>query len=196
MKNILLTIFLILPLFTLNHCGGKKVESHDKLTKDAPEWVVKGDGAFPSEKGTTLRGVGVMTKNPNIALQRQGADSRARKAIAETLNTYVGSLLKDFMQSHTDYTAPEQSTSVEFVSSISKSVTDTTLVGAKIIDRWVDKDGNMYALAELSFDGVASTLQQQVSDAIKLKKAAFLEEKSNEAMEALNVELEKRKMTP
>ena len=137
MKRLLI---LLASLFLILACGAKK-GGYTKLPSDTPDWVIKGGGAFKSEKGTALYGVGINTFDPNPAMHRQTADARARQDLAKIIDTYVGSLMKDFMQSHKDFQNPEASSSVQFVSVVSKNVTDATLSGSQIIDHWTDKDG-------------------------------------------------------
>jgi hypothetical protein len=175
-------------------CGGKKT-SFDKLVQDAPDWVIKGSGAFKTGKGTAIYGVGVASYDPNPAMLRATVDGRARQDLAKILNTYVSSMLKDFMESHKDFTNPETSGSVQFVSNISKVVTDATLVGSTIIDRWTDREGNQYALANVSFEDVARSIKEKTTEAIQ-KEGIFLQAKANEAMDQLNQELERRRLNP
>lgn len=191
MKRLLI---LLASLFLILACGAKK-GGYTKLPSDTPDWVIKGGGAFKSEKGTALYGVGINTFDPNPAMHRQTADARARQDLAKIIDTYVGSLMKDFMQSHKDFQNPEASSSVQFVSVVSKNVTDATLSGSQIIDHWTDKDGNMYALAHLSFDKLAEMIKAKTAQIAK-QQAAFLENKTKEAMEELNKELDKKRQTP
>ena len=158
-RNFLLGISLLSFLLVFS-CGGKK-EIY-KTGGNPPAWVTKGSGAFDTGKTKVIYGVGVISKDPNPMLERKAASNRALAEIATTLNTQVASLMKDFMESHKDYTNLEASGSVEFVSNISKTVTDANLVGAQIIDFWRDDSGNLYALASLSYDSVIQSLKDKI----------------------------------
>ncbi len=171
-------------------CGGKKETV--KTGGTPPKWVEKGSGAFETEKGKVVYGVGVISRDPNPMMERKAASNRALAEIATTLNTHVASLMKDFMESHKDYTNPEASGSVEFVSNIAKTVTDAELVGAQVIDYWRDDSGNLYALASLSYDSVIQSLKDKVKEAQE-KQAVFLKAKADEAMTELNKELDQKK---
>ncbi len=188
-RNFLLRISLLSFLLVLS-CGGKK-EIY-KTGGNPPAWVTKGSGAFDTGKTKVIYGVGVISKDPNPMLERKAASNRALAEIATTLNTQVASLMKDFMESHKDYTNLEASGSVEFVSNISKTVTDANLVGAQIIDFWRDDSGNLYALASLSYDSVIQSLKDKVKEA-QDKQAVFLKTKADEAMQELNKELDHKK---
>jgi hypothetical protein len=172
-------------------CGGKK-EVY-KTGGTAPKWVDKGSGAFDTEKGKVIYGVGVISKDPNPQLERKAASNRALAEIATTLNTHVASLMKDFMESHRDYTNPAESGSVEFVSNISKTVTDAQLVGAQVVDFWRADNGDLFALASLSYDSVLQSLKDKVKEAQE-KQAVFLKAKADEAVAELNKELDQKKL--
>ncbi|UCH20586.1 MAG: LPP20 family lipoprotein [Deltaproteobacteria bacterium] len=114
-----------------------------------PEWVLKGSGAFDVEGSKVFYGVGAASGIKNKALLRKTADNRARAEIAQTLETYVAYLAKDYMASTT---AGDMSKSSEeqHVEQALKTFTKATLHGAQIVDRWQDPaDGTYYALCEL-----------------------------------------------
>jgi hypothetical protein len=169
-----------------------KGKNLDKLTEKAPDWVIKGSGAFDQTKDKSLYGVGYSSKNPSIAMGRTISENRARQELAAVINTYVGRLIKDFMETHQDYMDPAKSNTVEFVSVVAKNVTDATLVGSKVIDRWTDPEGGLYSLAQLSEDSVINAIQQQTAEAAK-KQAVFLKAKADEAILELNKELDGKK---
>jgi hypothetical protein len=176
---------------SLPGCSSKG-ENLDKLTEKAPDWVIKGSGAFDPAKDKSLYGVGYASKNPSIAMGRTISENRARQELAAVINTYVGRLIKDFMETHQDYMDPAKSNTVEFVSVIAKNVTDATLVGSKVIDRWTDPEGGLYSLAQLSEDSVINAIQQQTAEAAR-KQAIFLKNKTDEALSELNKELDAKK---
>ncbi|MFH1728582.1 MAG: LPP20 family lipoprotein [Pseudomonadota bacterium] len=193
MFRLLMALTMLISLLIITSCGPSKGDNLDKLTQNAPDWVVKGAGAFETEKGgEALYGVGYASKNPSIAMQRTVSDNRARQELAATLNTYVGRLIKDFMESHQDYLDPAKSNTVEFVSIVSKNVTDATLIGSKVIDHWSDPDNGMYALATLAYDDIVNAIKEKTKEAAE-KQAVFLKAKADEALGELNKELDAKK---
>jgi hypothetical protein len=114
-----------------------------------PQWVMKGSGAFDVEGNKVFYGVGAASGIKNKALLRKSSDNRARAEIAQTLETYVAYLAKDYMASTT---AGDMSKSSEeqHVEQALKTFTKATLHGAQIVDRWMDPaDGTYYSLCEL-----------------------------------------------
>ena len=100
MKNFIMILFLML---SVNACPGvQKIPDAPKAlaSYDAPDWVLKGSGAYSDEKGKAFFGVGSATGIKNFSLQRTVADDRARNDLAKVFQFYVSSLTKDY-QGHT-----------------------------------------------------------------------------------------------
>ena len=180
--------FAICLMFS--YCGGKK----------APEWVTKGAAAFPQDEGKKLYGVGVASASPNVAMTRERCTTRSRAEIAKIVNTYVASLVKDFMEEHKDYFNPDAAGSNEFTQSVAKSVADATLVGSQIIDWYpegpeYDEGENVFCLAVLNVDTVLSSYAEKAKQAIREQHRAVMKERAEEALNALDQQLEKKRQT-
>lgn len=160
---------------------------------EKPDWIVKGSGAFPGDQGGVLYGVGIAAKSPNIVMQRTKSDSRARQELGRIINTYVASFMKDFMEEHQDFVDPAGSGSDEFTSYVAKQVSEATLVGSQIIDHYTDSDGTLYALAKLAVDDVLANIRSKTEAALRAKKRAILEHKTNEMLNTLDDELKKKR---
>ncbi len=172
-------LVLFLPIFFFLSCG-----------KGSPEWVVKGSAAFKDEK---IYGVGVVDMTPSEAMDRLKCDTRARADIARTLNTYVASLVTDFMENNRDFFNQEAEGLNEFTQSIIKTVTETTLAGSKIIDRYIDKGRKThYCLAVLEPDNVINALKEKMRQAVREQHRAVVKERSDEMLQKLDEELEKK----
>jgi len=165
----------------------EKVTESSSMSGDPnePEWVRRG-GAGLNKETDKFYGVGICQGIKNRALQKQTADSRARAELARVLDTYVANFMKDYMSSALE-TGMDEPQEEQFVSSITKSVTEATLVGSQIVDHYRGPDGTLYALAEVSFDSLAKMMRQEMK-----KKADELEMDADEALDELDKELEKR----
>jgi len=175
-------------------CGGApvKVEA-PKVVK--PDWIMKGNGAFPGDAGTVIYGVGVVSMDPNPALTRKAADNRARQEVAETMKTEVASMMKDFMESHKDYFQPDAAGSDELISAVSKSVSQAVLINCKIVDRFEDAEANtFYALARIDMNSnVYDQYKENVKKAIREQHRAVVKERADEALGSLDAEIEKQR---
>lgn len=182
----LLTLMLLgaLVVFTLGSCAsGPKVRAPER-----PAWVDQGAGAYPGDQGECWYGVGIAAKSINPAMRRTKADHRARVDISRAVSSYVTGMIKDFMVDYPDYFHPELAGSEEFTSSVSKEITEATLRGAEIVDHWAAPDGTFYALARMPKKGVDDGLV----DALRSRKGALLEAKTDMALKELEEELKKK----
>lgn len=159
--------------------------------KKAPDWVIKGAGAFGNSK--KFYGVGVADMTKSEYMDRTRCDTRARAEIAKTLNTYIASLVTDFVENNRDFFSPEKEGLDEFTQSIIKAVAEATLVGSQIIDRYIDKDKKVhYCLAELNADEAITQLMNKMREAAKQQHRAIVKERSDEMLKKLDEELKKK----
>ena len=144
----------------------------------APDWVLKGGGAFTDAKGKAFYGVGSATGIKNYSLQRTVADDRARGDLAKVFQVYMSSLTKDY-QAHTtagsfDNTTEEQNAEVAL-----KIVVSQTMHGVVIVDHFEIPDRREFlSLARLDYDSFQSNVEAN--------------EKFQELPEKLNEEIKTR----
>lgn len=163
MKKFLLAVLMTLVVLAgFVGCGG---DSEMKKTTpiqdiDAPEWVLKGSGAFGGEQGKVFYGVGSASNMRNFSLLRTTADNRARNEVAKVFQVYTASLMKDYMASTTagdpDVTSEEQ-----HVEQAVKTVTSATLSGVEIVDHWQNPATmELFSLARLDLEAFQDNLQR------------------------------------
>lgn len=154
--------------------------STEKVTKttpiqelDAPEWVMKGSGAFGGEKGKVFYGVASAYAIKNFSLLRAAADNRARNEVAKVFQFYTASLMKDYSAS-TVANDPSVTSEEQHVEQAIKTVTSMTLSGVEIVDHWQHPaSGEFFALARLDLDKFkdnfdkVQTLDKKVKEYIK-----------------------------
>ncbi len=176
-----LYVVSILSVVIAVGCGGER----------RPKWIDQGAKAL-KDKGV-LYGVGVSKQSPNPQMERDKAENRARQDLGKQIEVYVSSFMKDFMEEHADYFNPEGTSSVEFTSSISKSVSEATLVGSQIVDHYRDEEGNLWALAKISVDDVFERVRQKARQAAQERQRAILEGHANDMLKNLDTEIEKKR---
>lgn len=160
--------------------------------KKAPDWVQKGAGAFDDK--TKLYGVGAAGITPDEFLTRRKCDMRARTELARVLNTYIASLMTDFVEHNKDYFNQDAEGLDEFNSYVAKEVSEATLVGSQVIDRYVDDDKKvMYCLAVLDVDNVINNIKEKIRQAVREQHRAIVKERSDEMLKKLDEELEKKR---
>jgi hypothetical protein len=123
-----------------------------------PGWVNRGSTAIVGETGRTFYGVGMAGNIRNPSLLRTTADNRARNELAKVFETFSASLMRDYMASG----------DVQEVSQATKTVTSKSLKGSEIVDRYIDRDGTIYALAQLDLARVEGVIKDAyASGAVK-----------------------------
>lgn len=154
---------MILTLMFLGACTAAPVKPDlpKKLSDyDAPDWVLKGSGAYSDDKGKAFFGVGSATGIKNYSLQRTIADDRARGDLAKVFEFYVTSLTKGYQASTTagDFTASNEEQNAEVAL---KVVVHSTLRGVTIIDHFeIPERREFLSLARLDYDAFKNNVDQ------------------------------------
>jgi hypothetical protein len=81
-------------------CGGDETLTGTSAS-GAPNWVLKGSGAFTGDRGKAFYGVGSAPKMIDVSMQRDRANNRARRQILQIFNTYIAYMMKDYARSTT-----------------------------------------------------------------------------------------------
>ena len=196
-KTVALMVVLALVLAVGACGGGKKPEEtqQGKITnqssvsgnKNEPAWLNRPDSLLKDETGVAFYGVGNSSGITNASLKLERCDNRARQDLGKVLDTYVASFMKDFISSASS-SAMKEADEQQFVSSIQKTISETTLIGSQISQRWTGPDGTLYCLAKLSFDDMGKGLKKDVA-----QRSAQLKLTADEAVKELDDQLQKRK---
>ncbi|MBF0289639.1 MAG: LPP20 family lipoprotein [SAR324 cluster bacterium] len=152
---LLLSIFLIGCADQQQSTAPTSAAQHQPV-QDAPEWVMRGAGAFEEGSSRIFYGVGAVQGIRNKALARKTADNRARADISQIFDTYSSSLMKDYSAS----TMSQGNTSEEqHVEQAIKTVSINTLRGVIIVDHYIDReDDTFYSLAKLDMQAFRKQL--------------------------------------
>jgi len=155
---------------------------------DAPDWVLKGSGAYSDAKGKAFFGVGSATGIKNYSLQRTIADDRARGDLAKVFEFYVTSLTKDYQASTTagdfSFSNEEQNAEVAL-----KVVVHSTLRGVTIIEHFeIPERREFLSLARLDYDAFKQNVE--LNETFK-KLPEKVREDIKERADALHKEMEK-----
>ena len=126
---------------------------------DAPEWVLRGGGAFTDKDGKAFYGVGSATGIKNYSLQRTVADDRARGDLAKVFEVYMTSLTKDY-QAHTTAGSFANSTEEQNAETALKVVVSQTMRGVVIIDHFeIPERREFLSLARLDYDAFQGNVE-------------------------------------
>ena len=126
---------------------------------NAPDWVVKGNGAFVDKSGHVFYGVGSSTISQNDwSFARLKADNRARADLVRAVEYYGSSLFKDY-----------RSDSGEISEEAMKIFTSKTMNGVLIVNHWEHPHrAEIFSLAQLDIDKVEKNLKKymKLSDGV------------------------------
>ena len=126
---------------------------------DAPEWVLRGGGAFTDVKGKAFYGVGSATGIKNYSLHRTVADDRARGDLAKVFEVYMTSLTKDY-QAHTTAGNFDNSTEEQNAETALKVVVSQTMRGVVIVDHFeIPERREFLSLARLDYDAFEKNVE-------------------------------------
>ncbi|MBI4683309.1 MAG: LPP20 family lipoprotein [Nitrospirae bacterium] len=157
----------------------------------APDWVMKGSGAFGGEQGKVFYGVASAFGIKNPSLLRSAADNRAISEISKTFQVYTASLQKDYMAS-TMAGDPNVTSEEQHVEQALKTVTTMTLSGVQIVDHWQNPaTGELFSLARLELDAFKDNLDKVKNLDKKVKE--YIKENAEKMHDELSKEEEKRK---
>lgn len=163
MKRLVTVSFALLwGLVLIYGCAGTQetVSTTPIQELKAPDWVLKGSGAFGGEKGKVFYGVGSASGIRNNSLLRTTADNRARNEVAKVFETYTASLMKDY-QASTSAGDVKVTSEEQHVEGAIKTVTSATLHGVEIVDHWQHPStGEMFSLARLDLEAFKSNFDK------------------------------------
>lgn len=160
-------VFVLLAV-TLVGCGGK------------PYWVQ--NMAPKSPDPNMLYAVGIAAKGMNERMELQTARNKAKVELAGNIDQYVAALTKDFMQSARDFNDPNLDSSIQFVSTVSKSITAANVRGTQELDKWRDpKDGTLYVLSAVPKSAVRAHLMDVAERKARAQEAAAAKKSQKEA---------------
>ena len=125
----------------------------------APDWVIKGGGAFTDGKGKAFYGVGSATGIRNYSLQRTVADDRARGDLAKVFEVYMTSLTKDY-QAHTTAGSFQNTSEEQNAENALKVVVSQTLRGVVIVDHFeIPERREFLSLARLDYKAFENNVE-------------------------------------
>jgi hypothetical protein len=183
MKKGLPVLFAALAVALLAAGCGSAPEAQQNANANLPPWIneIAPEGV--------IWGVG-SAKQSTLQQSMTFATNRARVAIAQELDSQVQSMLTDYTR---DAGSVTNQNGITLQESISRTLTDYTLSGAKVVQNWENpKDGTYWVRAELSVaDAKSATV-----DVFNSASADFAEFQAARASDLMDAQLAKRSAAP
>ena len=177
--KVLSLLLVATVLAGLISCVTSRTESGGdiQITSDVPEWWID-----PPIAEDALYGVG-SAKMSTLDNSRRTATARARADIAFQMEATIRSAITDYAQ---EAGVDDENQVINFVETISRQVTDTTLTAIRTEAVYQTDNGTVFALARYQI----SDFTEAASDAfVRNEATAFAEFKAAQALDQLNSEL-------
>jgi len=135
----------------------------DNPKEEAPLWVCN-----VNIEGYVITGVGsVRSSKAGIQFMTNQAATNARVVIAQELKTKVSNEIKNYIESKG---LGDSETVINVSSSVASQITDSILVGSKILRTVSSSNGTLYVLAGLTKESYEATLKKAFSEAAKTEQ--------------------------
>jgi hypothetical protein len=139
-------------------CGGGSAARPGGAREQVPRWLAEGTGAFRTEGGKRLQGVGVASGVADPRARRRQADGAAREQLQAAVDGLAQALAAG--QSAQDRTA------------VAEIARKAGAQAATIRDHWVTPDGDERALGVIELDTFREALQAVDGDE-RVRSEAF-----------------------
>jgi len=182
-------------LFILTFCFGCRknppaLKQEAPQVKNQPGWVTRCGPALADFKSEKFYGCGKALKLADKPLLMQSADECARTDLAKNIDSYVSSLFMDFLgnSSVREKTELDEIERQQFILSLTRQITETTLLGTQIFDRWSGPDGTVHSIAAVRFEDLAGIMSK-----VMRERAKEIRLEESQAVQLLDQLLEKRR---
>ena len=193
MRNIFLFSLAAVTLMGMTGCGSapakveKAVECVYPNSKElAPTWVCD----MPVD-GVTVSAVGVSAKSQaGIAFMKQMAMADARVQLAQSVRTQVANMIKQYAETTG---AADQQTVDQVNSSVTKQITNESLVGTKLLRSATGPDGTLYVLVGLDEASAQKITEAAIKTSMNNDKAAWQQFRAQKGQDELAADIAKQK---
>jgi len=183
-KKRLFAIFSSLAFLMLAGCGGGVKEATfacvfpDAPNSEAPGWICDEPVA-----GIAVSAVGTAAKSAaGHSFMKNMASTDARVQLAQAMKVHVQNMVKQYAET----TGGTDNETVDRVnSSVTKQITDETLVGTKIFKTHTSPNGMLYVLLGLDATMAAQATENAVNSSLKNENALWQQFKAKSGQSEL-----------
>jgi len=153
-------------------------EPEPQQSIDAPDWFLN-----PPQADDAIYGIGT-AKMSDLARSRNVATSRARNDIAFQMNAQIQAAITDYAQ---ESGVDDNNQVINFVETISRQTTETTLQGTRQEEAYVAQDGTVFILVSFPKNNFLQASQEAFQ---RNEDAAFAEFKAQQALDRLDAQMQ------
>jgi uncharacterized protein YeaO (DUF488 family) len=185
MKNGLFTISAVALAALLTACGGEEVKqaAPDCVFPDAPNTPAPGWICDEPVEGVEVSAVGVAEKSAaGHSFMKNMASTDARVQLAQSMKVHVQNMVKQYAET----TGAASTETVDKVNtSVTKQITDQTLVGTKVFKTRVSPNGALYVLLGMDASATATATQEALKTSMNNDKALWQQFKAKKGQDEL-----------
>lgn len=184
MNNRLFTMSGIAMAALLSACAGDvKQAAPDCVFPDAPETMAPGWVCDEPVEGVEVSAVGAAEKSAaGHSFMKNMAATDARVQLAQAMKVHVQNMVKQYAET----TGAASSETVDKVNtSVTKQITDQTLVGTKIFKTRVSPNGTLYVLLGMDGSATAEATQNALRTSMNNDQALWQQFKAQKGQDEL-----------
>lgn len=185
MKNGLFTMSAVALAALLTACGGEEVKqaAPDCVFPDAPNTPAPGWICDEPVEGVEVSAVGVAEKSAaGHSFMKNMASTDARVQLAQSMKVHVQNMVKQYAET----TGAASTETVDKVNtSVTKQITDQTLVGTKVFKTRVSPNGALYVLLGMDASATATATQEALKTSMNNDKALWQQFKAKKGQDEL-----------
>ena len=171
-------------------CGGKtKEDVADCVFPDAPGTEAPGWICDEPVEGVEISAVGSADKSAaGHDFMKQMAATSARVQLAQRMKVKVQNMIKQYVETTG---AADHETVDKALTSVTKQITNETLVGTKIYKTRTSPTGSLYVLLGMDPNSVETAAQNAIKTSMNNERALWQQFKAQKAQDELAVEITK-----
>lgn len=185
MKNGLFTMSAVALAALLTACAGEEAKqaAPDCVFPDAPNTPAPGWICDEPVEGVEVSAVGVAEKSAaGHSFMKNMASTDARVQLAQSMKVHVQNMVKQYAET----TGAASTETVDKVNtSVTKQITDQTLVGTKVFKTRVSPNGALYVLLGMDANATATATQEALKTSMNNDKALWQQFKAKKGQDEL-----------
>ena len=195
MRRLVVWLGITLSVAALAACSSKPVEQDtavpDCVFPDAPSVAAPGWICSEPVEGVEVSAVGSAQKSTaGISFMKQMAATAARVEMVQQMKVHVANMVKQYAET----TGAGDSETVDRVNtSVTKQITDETLVGSKIYKTRTSPNGTLYVLIGLDPNNAVAVTEAALRTSMGNDQAAWQQFKAQKAQDELAAEIARQR---
>jgi len=170
-------------------CGGKKEQVADCVFPDLPGTAAPGWICDEPVEGVEVSAVGSADKSrAGHDFMKQMAATSARVQLAQRMKVTVQNMIKQYVETTG---AADDETVDKALTSVTKQITNETLVGTRIYKTRTSPNGTLYVLLGMDENSVSQAAENAIKTSMKNERALWQQFKAQKGQDELAAEIAK-----